>query len=80
MKNLMVLDTETTSIDKPFVYDIGFIVYNPQTSRVMTRENYLVKEVWNNKELFASSYFADKRPLYEKLIKQGKLKVKPFNW
>lgn len=80
MKNLMVLDTETINIDKPFVYDIGYIVYNPQTSRVMVKRNYLVKEIWNNKVLFATSYFADKRPLYEKLIKQGKIKVKPFNW
>ena len=62
--NIVVFDTETTSIEKPFVYNIGFIIYNTLAKRVVYSADYVVEQVWHNKELFTTAYYADKREQY----------------
>lgn len=70
--NIMVFDTETTSIDKPFCYDVGYLIANAETEEVLVRRHYVVEQVWHNLPLFESAYYKDKRPLYVSLLRSRK--------
>lgn len=61
---IVVFDTETTSIEKPFVYDIGYAIYDTDTAEILLTRSFVVEQVWHNQELFSSAYYADKRELY----------------
>jgi DNA polymerase III epsilon subunit-like protein len=68
----LVIDTETTnSIDDPFCYDIGFAVVDGE-GNIYETHSYVVADVFLDKDLMASAYFADKVPQYWDEIKSGK--------
>ncbi len=77
---VMVLDTETAnSLDDPLCYDIGFAVVNPFTGDVIETQSYVVAEVFLDKELMASAYFADKIPEYWADIESGVRRLARFS-
>lgn len=77
---VMVLDTETAnSLDDPLCYDVGFAVVNPFTGEVIEAQSYVVAEVFLDKELMASAYFADKIPSYWEDIESGVRRLARFS-
>ena len=64
----LILDTETISLDKPFVYDLGYTIADAD-GNIVAKKSYVITQVWNNKELFATSYYAAKKPLYISRLK-----------
>lgn len=62
--NICVFDTETTSLDKPFCYNIGYIIVNTDNWESIVKRSFIVEQIWHNLPLFQSAYYADKRPLY----------------
>lgn len=62
--NIIIFDTETTSLTKPFCYNIGYIIANTETKTILTQHDMVISEVWNNKMLFSTAYYADKREKY----------------
>lgn len=62
--NIVVFDTETTSIDKPFCYDIGYTIYNVESGEKLLKRNFIVEQIWHNAELFTTAYYAEKRADY----------------
>ena len=74
----LVLDTETTnSIDDPFAYDVGFAVVKA-TGEVLEAHSYVVADIFLDKDLMSSAYFADKIPQYWEEIKSGKRILRRF--
>ena len=74
----LVIDTETTnSIDDPFAYDVGFAVVRA-TGDVIEEHSYVVADIFLDKEMMASAYFADKIPQYWEDIKSGKRQLRRF--
>lgn len=74
--NVIVLDTETTnSLDDPFTYDIGWMVVNLETKKVLKSESYAVAEIFLDKELMETAYFAEKIPSYWEEIKSKDRKL-----
>lgn len=72
----LVIDTETTnSIDDPFAYDVGFVVVKA-TGEVLEEHSYVVADIFLDKDLMASAYFADKIPQYWEDIKSGKRQLR----
>ena len=67
----MIIDTETTSLDRPFCYDIGYNIIT-ETGETLTRAHYVIEQVWHNLPLFESAYYKDKRPIYIQLMRQHK--------
>lgn len=61
--NILIFDTETTSLDKPFCYNIGYVVATT-TGETLVQRDYVVEQAWHNLPLFSSAYYAEKRPLY----------------
>lgn len=69
--NRIILDTETAGkINTPLVYDLGYIIIDDNGNTIKQR-SYIIKEVYDNKKLFNTSYFKEKRPLYEERLKSG---------
>ena len=62
--NILVFDTETTNLEKPFCYNIGYKVVNAETRETLLTRDYVVEQVWHNPMLFTTAYYADKRQLY----------------
>lgn len=62
--NIVVFDTETTDLEKPFCYNIGYVIFDTDTQTKVLKRDFVVEQVWHNIELFQSAYYAEKRPLY----------------
>ena len=74
----IVIDTETTnSIDDPLCYDIGWAVVDI-FGTVFEKYSFVVADIFLDKELMKSAYFADKIPQYWEDIKNGKRELKTF--
>ena len=67
---ILVLDTETINLEKQFVYDLGYTIADGDGNVVM-KKSYVISQVYNNKELFATGYYANKLPLYEQRLASG---------
>lgn len=78
--NFCIFDTETTSLDRPFCYNIGYILYNTETSAPFLEREYTIEQVWQNLPLFASAYYADKRKLYVLAMRQHKILQEKFGY
>lgn len=78
--NIVVFDTETTSLDKPFCYNIGYLIANIESQKVIAKKNFVVEQVWHNKMCFASAYYADKRPIYVNEMRQRLTKMEKFGY
>lgn len=78
MKKFIVVDTETTnSLDDPLCYDVGFAVTD-ENGFIYESHSYVVADIFLDKELMKSAYFADKIPSYWEDIKNGKRELKTF--
>lgn len=78
--NIIVFDTETTSLIKPFCYDIGYIIINSDNWQTLKEGSFIVEQTWHNLPLFCSAYYADKRPNYIKEMKAKKIKMNKFGY
>ena len=79
LKNILILDTETIGLEKLYMYDLGYIVAtkNEQGFYASTlKRQFIIDQVYNNKMLFATSYYAIKRPKYVSLLKGRKARLK----
>ena len=79
MEKILIIDTETTnSLDDALVYDCGFIVadYN---GTIYSKHSFVNADVFCDKELMASAYFAEKIPTYWNEIKNGTRTLTSFN-
>ena len=61
---ICVFDTETISIDKPFCYNVGYIIYDTEKKEIVLKKEFVVEQIWHNIALFSTAYFAEKRPFY----------------
>ena len=69
---ILVFDTETTSLDKPFCYNFGYVIYNTETRQTLIEREFVIEQVWNNLPLFSSAYYAEKRPIYTSALRGKK--------
>lgn len=75
--NYVVFDTETTSLEKPFCYNIGYVIMSEDGAPLLKR-SYVVEQVWHNLPLFSTSYYAEKRPLYVSAMRSKKTIMEKF--
>lgn len=79
MKKYIMLDTETAnSIDDPLCYDIGFAVID-EDGVVYEEHSYVVAEIFMDKELMSSAYFANKIPQYMEQLENGTRRMARLN-
>lgn len=80
-KYIAVIDTETVNgFEDSLVYDIGWAIVDKQ-GNVYTTKSYLVSEIFcQEKDLMQSAYYAEKIPMYNAEVKQGKRKILSFQY
>lgn len=76
--NVIVFDTETTGLNKPFVYNIGYVIYDTDTGELLKTADYVVEQIWHNLPLFNTAYYADKRPLYIRRMRARETELEKF--
>ena len=77
---VVILDTETAnSLDDPLCYDVSFAVVNPFSGEVVENHSFVVAEIFLDKELMETAYFANKIPLYEQALRNGEKRMARFN-
>lgn len=76
-KRICVFDTETTSLQKPFCYNIGYQILTEDGTLLLERE-YCIKQVWYNLELFTTAYYAEKRPIYVGKLRSRQIQLETF--
>ena len=77
---ICIFDTETTSLDKPFCYDIGYCIIDTETRNQLVQRSFVVEQVWHNLPLFQSAYYAEKRPLYVAAMRSRKSIMDKFGY
>ena len=77
--NIVVFDTETTSLEKPFCYNIGYIIADLD-GNVFCKKDFVVEQVWHNPMLFTTAYYSDKRELYISRMKGKKATMEKFGY
>ena len=70
MSYALVLDTETTGFDKPFCYDISWIIINMENGEKVDFSAFVVEQVWHNLPLFESAYYKEKRQKYIDMMRR----------
>lgn len=77
---VIVFDTETTSLEKPFAYNIGYVILDTDTAEIVQQRDYVVEQVWHNPMLFTTAYYADKRELYVSRMRGKTCKLEKFGY
>lgn len=78
--NILIFDTETTSLEKPFCYNIGYVVFNTDTAEIVCKKDFVVEQIWHNTMLFVTAYYASKRDLYVSRLKGRKCVLDKFGY
>ena len=78
--NILVFDTETTALDKPFCYDIGYVIYDTDEEEIVLTRHFIVEQVWHNLPLFESAYYKEKRPIYISLMRSKKATMSKWGY
>lgn len=68
-ENIIVFDTETINLEKAFCYNLGYVIANKMTGKILEEKDFVIKQIYENKPLFATSYYANKKPLYTHKMK-----------
>ena len=76
--NICVFDTETTGLEKPFCYNIGYVIVDEETREILLRREYVVEQIWHNLPLFNTAYYADKRQFYVSAMRGQTIKLRKF--
>ena len=78
--NIVVFDTETTSLEKPFCYNIGYVIADIESGNVLLKKDFVVEQVWHNPMLFTTAYYSDKREIYISRMKGKKAVMEKFGY
>ena len=77
---ITVFDTETTSLDKPFCYNIGYVIVNTLDWSVVLERSFVVEQIWHNLPLFSTAYYASKREIYVAEMRARKTIMDKFGY
>ena len=73
----MVLDTETLDVEKPLIYDLAFTIIDKK-GNVYAQKNWIIKEIFEQKERMQTAYYSKKLPLYDKMLQDGTAVLVPW--
>ena len=66
------------AIAKPLVYDIGWTICD-RKGNIQEKKQYLIAETFSVPAIFNTAYYAEKRPIYIKMLRNGETSIKPWN-
>lgn len=72
----MTFDTETGSVSDPKIYDIGWVIHD-KAGNIFETHSYLTAEFYTP-QYMKTAYFANKVGLYNEMLANGEISIKPF--
>jgi hypothetical protein len=71
METILLVDTEFITLNKPFVYDLSYLIARKVGDKYATLKSVgnVVKQVYQNKMMFETAYYAEKRKLYTSALR-----------
>lgn len=78
--SIVIFDTETTSLEKPFCYNIGYVIKDTSNWETLARRDFVVEQVWHNTMLFSTAYYAEKRPIYVNRMRARLTEMEKFGY
>ena len=69
---------KTVNVVKSLIYDIGWTVVN-RKGEALVKRSFLVNETFCVPAVFDTAYYADKRPQYLKMLRNGEIELKSWN-
>jgi hypothetical protein len=78
--NIVVFDTETINTEKPFCYNIGYVIYDTENKVVKEKKDFVVEQVWHNDMLYTTAYFSNKREIYVARMRARKTIMNKFGY
>lgn len=77
---VLIIDTETANdVAQPLPYDVGWAILDVPTQQIISVHSYVCAEIYLDKELMASAYYAKKIPQYEADLASGKRTLARFS-
>lgn len=73
---ILIFDTETVDVEHAFCYNVGYVILDLETKEKLLKRDYVVEQVWENKMLFSTSYYADKKNLYVSALRGRRATIK----
>ena len=73
---IIVFDTETVDVEHAFCYNVGYCIVDTETKETLLKRDYVVEQVWENKMLFSTSYYAEKKSLYVSALRGRRASIK----
>ena len=77
---IIVIDTETTNLEKPFCYNIGYVIFDTEAGEILVKKDFVVEQVWHNNMLFSTAYYANKREIYVERMRARKCRMDKFGY
>ena len=71
--NRIIFDTETVSLNKRFIYNLGYVIVDGDGKTLIERD-FVIRQVYDNRPLFETSYYANKRPIYVNGMRARRMK------
>lgn len=78
--SIVIFDTETTSLNKPFCYNLGYVIVDASTFEVLKKEDFVIQQIWNNLPLFATAYYEEKRNIYISAMRGKKAEMIKYGY
>lgn len=72
METILLIDTEFIDLNKPFVYDLSYTIARVERGKYEPLKivGNVVRQIYDNKLLFATAYYKDKKPLYTSALRR----------
>lgn len=88
--NYLILDCETATLPiastfepeakgqialtKPLIYDLAWAIVDSD-GNVTNKESFLISEIFSQPQIFETGYYAEKKPIYLKMLKNREIKM-----
>lgn len=76
----MILDTETTGLDKPFCYDVSWVILDTESEEIVNFKSNIVEQIWHNLPLFESAYYKEKRQKYVEMMRKREVTMDKWGY
>lgn len=78
--NILIFDTETIDLKKPFCYNIGYCIYNTEEKEIILKKEFVIEQIWHNAMLFSGAYFNNKKTIYVNRLRGRKITLEKWGY
>lgn len=77
---ICVFDTETTSLEKPYCYNVGYLILDTESRACLVKREFVIEQIWHNLPLFNTAYYTNKRSIYVGALRARTIRMEKFGY